>query len=64
MRVNIPRIKLEMAVQQMTSSELSRKSQVSHATISAILHGKTCTPNTLGKLAAALNIDPAELADQ
>lgn len=64
MRINIHRLKLAMARQQLSARKLSQSSGISHATISAIMCGKSCHPATLGKLARALGLDPADLTEQ
>lgn len=46
----------EMAKNNVTLIELSEKSKVSRATISAVRNGKTCNYDTAVKLAAALGI--------
>ena len=64
--MRIDRIKLiaEMARQDVTVNELAKVSGVSRVTITAIRTGKTCTPTTCAKLAAALGVDPAELVEK
>lgn len=63
MIIHVERIRLEMARKKMTSNDLAKASGIGHTTISMIMSGKKCRPVTLGKIAAALGVDPAELYD-
>lgn len=61
--MEIDKIKLQLllAEKQLTSKELAEKAGVSQLTITKIMQDKKVKPITIGKIAAALSIDPAEL---
>jgi len=61
--MRIDRVKLiaEMARQEMTGYRLAELSGVSRITISSIRNGKSCSIQTVGKLAAALGVDVREI---
>lgn len=50
-----------MAEQQLSITELQEKAKISQAVIKSINAGKSVKPATLGKLAAALGVEPKEL---
>ena len=62
-RVHIDRIKLrtELAKKDMSRRTLSELSGISENTISAIVGGKQCMPNTAHKIADALGVGLNEL---
>lgn len=61
--MEIDKIKLQLllAEKQLTSKELAEKAGVSQLTITKIMQDKKVKPITIGKIAAALDIDPVEL---
>ncbi len=63
--MKIDRVKLiaEMARAETGVSDLSEKSGVSRATISAIRSGKGCTRETALKIARALGVDVTEIME-
>lgn len=61
MRPNKDVILLYMARRGMSVQELSEQSEVTPRTLSDVLSGKPTRPKTLGKVAKALRVDPAEL---
>ena len=62
----INRVKLIsiMAERRMSSIELSASAGISRSTITAVRNGKSCNEKTLGKIAAALGLDVAELLEE
>ena len=48
----------------MNLNELSARSGVTAANIRALLKRGTCRPQTLGRIARALGVDPAELIEE
>lgn len=64
--MRIDRVKLiaEMARQNFTSIRLAEKAGVSRVTVSALRCGKTCTPETAGKIARALGVDVTEIVEE
>ena len=61
--MRIDRIKLiaEMARQDVNVTELSKRSNVSRCSISAMRSGKTCSKNTAAHIARALGVEVTEL---
>lgn len=56
MKVNISRIKMELAKKEMTCAQLSELTDISRQTLSTIMHRQTCKPCTAGKIAKALGL--------
>lgn len=56
--MRIDRIKLitEMARKDMTSIELARKADVSRSSVCSLRNGKSCTENTIKRVADALGV--------
>ena len=63
--MSIGRIKLiaEMALQNVSISELSEKACISRCTLSALRGGKSCTENTVKRVAAALGVSVDDLKE-
>ena len=61
MKINVSKIKLLLATQELTRSELANRSGISRQSISTILGRETCEPKTAGKIAKALGVDAAEI---
>ncbi|MDO4920222.1 MAG: helix-turn-helix transcriptional regulator [Phascolarctobacterium sp.] len=59
--INTKTLGLAMAEQQLSITELQEKAKISQAVIKSINAGKSVKPATLGKLAAALGVEPKEL---
>lgn len=53
-----------MARKEMSGTDLAEMSGVSRQTISSVLHGKDCFPETVGKIATALGVDPAAIVER
>lgn len=64
MKINRKKLKLAMARSCMNSSDLPIASGLPYATIKNAIVGKSIRPGTLGKIAKALNVDPAEIIEQ
>jgi len=64
MIINISKMQLIMLDKGWNYSALAKESNVSRSTISAMVNGKKPNPPTLRKLAAALNVSPAELVEE
>ena len=60
------RIKLiaEMARQDININDLSEKACISRCTLSALRGGKSCTENTVKRVAAALGVTVESLMEQ
>lgn len=62
MRIDKRKLDLELARRSMTVGELRKRSGVPPATITRIINGtRKGRPVTIGRIAAALDIDPKEL---
>lgn len=64
--MRIDRIKLiaEMARQDININDLSKKACISRCTLSALRGGKSCTENTVKRVAAALGVTVESLMEQ
>ena len=63
MKINRMVLVAAMAKNSMTSIMLSKKANVSKATLSAVKNGKTCTYNTAAKIAEALSLKVEDLIE-
>lgn len=54
---------LKMAKLGIGQAELVKRSGVSRQTISAVLNGRDCKPELLGKIAKALETEPEEIIE-
>ena len=63
--MHIDRVKLiaEMARQNVSINELSEKACISRYTLSALRGGKSCTENTVKRVAAALGVSVGDLKE-
>lgn len=61
MRLNRQNVYVRMVRQRMNQRNLSQASGVSQQTISKVLNGANCAPETLYKLSTALHADPVTL---
>ena len=64
MRIDSIKIKLILAEQEMTRTELAERCGISRQNVSTILTRGTCEPKTAGKLAKGLGIPVAEIAKE
>lgn len=64
--MRIDRIKLiaEMARQDININDLSEKACISRCTLSALRGGKSCTENTVKRVAAALGVTVESLMER
>lgn len=63
MKVNRKELNLAMARACMNSADLTEKAQLPRPTINNAITGRNIRPATLGKIARALNVDPAEIIE-
>lgn len=63
MRVNVQKIELRRAELCMSSKELQQKSGLPRGTYLGVINGKNVRPETLGKVAKALGVAPAEIIE-
>lgn len=61
MQLSRNRIDLLMAKQRITADELAKKYGASRSRIQTIFNSANVTPRTVGKLAAALGVDPEDI---
>jgi len=64
MRIDRAKLKYELARRDMQQNRLSELTGISRATLSAIAGGKSCAPQTAGKIARALDMPVEHLIAQ
>ncbi len=64
MRIDRVKLVAELTKQDMTQKRLSELSGVSRATINFIKNGKSCSDETIKRIAAALNIPEDDLIEK
>lgn len=63
MKVNRQKLELAMARACMNSADLPAAAQLPRPTVNNVITGKSIRPATLGKIARALGVDPAEIIE-
>ncbi len=63
MKVSVNRIRRLMGAHLMTQGNLAEVAKVSRATINSTLLKGSCSTQTVGKIAKALGVDPAEIIE-
>ena len=63
MRISRKKLAALMIDKDINVNALSERSCVSRVTVSSIRTGKSCAKETVGKIARALGVDPAELLE-
>lgn len=63
MRLNRMKIQLLMAKLEVNQATIAAKAGISRQTISAVMNGRNCRPELLGKIARALGVEPEEIID-
>ena len=63
MRLNATKIRLLMAKQVVNQAALAAKAGISRQTLSAVMNGKSCRPELLGKISKALGVEPEEIIE-
>ena len=64
MKVNLQKLQIAMANQAFSSKELSEKCGVSQVTITRITKGvQAARPQTIGKIAKALDVEPTDIME-
>ena len=61
MKINAIAVEVLLAKKGLTKTEMAAKATLTKQAVSTILSRGTCEPKTLGKIAAALEVDAAEL---
>ena len=63
MKVNRQKLYLAMARACMDSADLPEAAQLPKPTVYNVITGRSVRPGTLGKIAKALGVDPAEIVE-
>lgn len=63
MKLNTSKILLLMAGFGINHGQLAEKSGVSRQTLSAVMNGRSCRPELVGKIAKALDVKPEEIIE-
>ena len=63
MNVNRKKLQLAMARACMSSDDLTKSSGLPRPTVNNAISGRSVTPKTLGRIAQALNCDPADIME-
>lgn len=63
MRLNRTKISLLMAKQCINQASLADKAGVSRQTMSAVMNGRNCRPEILGKISKALEVEPEDIIE-
>ncbi len=64
MKVNRQKLELAMARACMSSADLQKAAQLPRPTVNNAITGRSIRPATLGRIANALGVDPADITDQ
>lgn len=63
MRLNRTKVSLLMAKLVINQATLADKAGVSRQTMSAVMNGRNCRPELLGKVSKALDVEPEEIIE-
>lgn len=63
MRINRKKLAVLLIDKDMKVAQLVEKSGLARCTVSAVRGGKSCSPETVRKLAAALGVEPEEIIE-
>lgn len=63
MRLNKTKVSLLMAKQVISQAKLAENAGVSRQTMSAVMNGRNCRPELLGKISKALGVEPEEIIE-
>lgn len=63
MRLNRTKIQLLMAKRLISQAALADNAGVSRQSMSAVMNGRNCRPELLGKIAKALEVEPEEIIE-
>lgn len=62
-RLNRTKVSLLMAKQLISQASLAMKAGISRQTMSAVMNGRNCRPELLGKISKALGVEPEEIIE-
>lgn len=63
MRLDKRKMLLHMANFSISQKQLAEKAGISRQTLSAVMNGRNCRPELLGKIAKALEVKPEEIIE-
>ena len=63
MRLDRKKVMLQMAKLCINQQKLADRAECSRQTISTVLNGRNCHPELLGRIAKALEVEPAEIVE-
>ena len=63
MKADCKKLMLAMARACVNPQELAKAAQMPPQTVNGLIRGRKVRPATLGRIAKALGVDPAEIAD-
>lgn len=63
MRLNRTKVQLLMAKGTFTQAKLAEKAGISRQTMSAVMNGRNCRPELLGKISKVLEVEPEEIIE-
>lgn len=63
MRLNKTKISLLMAKLLISQASLAAKAGISRQTMSAVMNGRNCRPELLGRISKALGVEPEEIIE-
>ena len=64
MKADINKLRLEMARACMNPQDLAKAAEMPPQTVNGVLRGRGVRPATLGRIAKALGVDPAEIVKE
>ena len=63
MRISRKKLAVLLIDKDMKVKQLAEQSGISRCTVSAVRGGKSCSPETIRKIAAALGVEPEEIIE-
>lgn len=63
MRLSKEKTYLYMAKKSLSQQQLAEKAGISRQTLSAVLNGRNCRPDLLGKISRALETEPENIIE-
>lgn len=63
MRLNRAKISLLMAKLLISQASLAARAGISRQTMSAVMNGRNCRPELLGKISKALEVEPEDIIE-
>lgn len=63
MKLNRNKVSLLMAKQLINQMAIADKAGISRQTMSAVMNGRNCRPELLGRISKALGVEPEEIIE-